>query len=210
MLKANQTNGAASWVYNWATVPPDYLADSGLEFVPMQWNQVGIENLSATVTQIGAKNVLAFNEPDMPNQSNISPTTAATLWMQYFEPLKTTDSGIRLGAPAVSSGESGLDWLAEFMTACATCTIDFIPFHWYFLGYTNFYAYLYEVHSKYPNYPLWITEFAETTPTDAAVLTFMDATLTNQSSHPLDGIDFVERYAWFAYEVSCLLPVHFL
>ncbi|KAF7360278.1 Glycosyl hydrolase 53-domain-containing protein [Mycena venus] len=197
LLKANQTDGAASWVYNWGPVPPEYLTDSGLEFVPMQWNAVGIENLATTVKSIGAKNVLAFNEPDMVGQSNINPTDAATLWMKYFEPLKAT--GVRLGAPAVSSGDAGMAWLGEFMTACAKCTIDFIPFHWYGMGAENFYSYLYEFNQKFPEHPLWITEFADTTPTDTAMVAFMNATLTSLSGHPLDEIDFVERYAWFAY-----------
>ncbi|KAJ6487933.1 glycosyl hydrolase catalytic core-domain-containing protein [Mycena sanguinolenta] len=201
ILKANQSTGAVSWVYNWNSTAPDYLADSGLEFVPMQWNSVGIENLAATVKQLGAKHVLAFNEPDMVNQSNISPATAASLWMQYFEPLRTADSTIQLGAPAVSSGDSGMTWLSEFMTACATCTIDFIPFHWYGMGSANFYSYLFEFNQKFPNFPLWITEYADTTQTDAAITLFMDTTLTGESTQPLDDIDFVERYAWFAYEV---------
>ncbi|KAJ6558092.1 hypothetical protein B0H19DRAFT_946118, partial [Mycena capillaripes] len=183
-----------SWVYNWDHVLPDALAQSGIEYIPMQWNAVGIENLASTVANLGAKTVLAFNEPDMTTQSNISPTDAAALWMQYLEPLKASD--IRLGAPAISSNTSGPIWLAEFMTACAKCTIDFIPFHWYGEGAANFYSYLYYLNAQFPAYPLWITEFAETTPTDAAVLAFMNVTLSN-----LDTLNFVERYAWFAYSV---------
>ncbi|KAF7351224.1 Glycosyl hydrolase 53-domain-containing protein [Mycena sanguinolenta] len=200
ITKANQSTGAVSWVYNWNITAPDYLADSGLEFVPMQWNGVGIENLAATVKQLGAKYVLAFNEPDSSLQANMTPETAASLWMQYFEPLKTEDSTIQLGAPAVTSNGTGIPWLQKFMTECATCTIDFIPFHWYGMGSASFYQYLYEFNSLFPSYPLWITEYADTTLTDEAMTAFMDTTLTGESTHPLDDIDFVERYAWFAYE----------
>ncbi|KAG6819990.1 hypothetical protein H0H93_006693, partial [Arthromyces matolae] len=69
-----------------------------------------------------------FNEPDLNSQSNIQPAMAAQLWKQYIQPLAA--SGVRLGAPAVTNGPSGIPWLSSFLSNCTGCTIDFIPFHW--------------------------------------------------------------------------------
>ncbi|KAJ7195437.1 glycosyl hydrolase catalytic core-domain-containing protein [Mycena pura] len=194
ILKANNTASVVSWVYNWGLNPPDYLADSGIEFIPMQWGAADIENLAVTVKGLGAKTLLAFNEPDFDQQSNMNATYAAQLWMQYIEPLK--DSGVRLGGPAISSGATGQPWLTDFMAACSQCTIDFIPFHWYGDGTGGFYDYLYQLHGQFPNQTLWITEFAETSSNDSVVLDFL-----NQTTTTLDGLDWVERYAWFGYFV---------
>ncbi|KAJ7486043.1 hypothetical protein B0H11DRAFT_1675329, partial [Mycena galericulata] len=189
--QANTTASVVTWVYNWGLIPPDNLADSGIEYIPMQWGAADIENLAVTVKGLGATTILTFNEPDFDQQSNINATYAAELWMQYIEPLKA--DGIRLGAPAISSGATGKPWLTEFMAACSQCTIDFIPFHWYGDGTGGFYDYLYQLSGQF-NKTLWVTEFAETSSNDSVVLQFLNDTITT-----LDGLDFVERYSWFGY-----------
>ncbi|KAJ7796176.1 hypothetical protein B0H14DRAFT_82467 [Mycena olivaceomarginata] len=202
VFKANSTGSVASWVYNWGLIPPTYIADSGIEYIPMQWGAADIDKLAVTVKGLGAKTILAFNEPDFAEQSNMNATYAAQLWMQYIEPLKA--DGIRLGGPAVSSGTTGRPWLDEFMSACSQCTIDFIPLHWYGEGTGGFYDYIYQIHGQYPNHTLWITEYASTTANDSVVLDFMNTTIA-----ALDTLDFVERYAWFGFFV-CLAssPFH--
>lgn len=128
----------------------------------------------------------AFNEPDFASQSNIDPTYAAQLWKQYIQPLKA--QGVRLGGPAVTSAPSGRPWLTTFLAACTGCTIDFLPVHWYELcsyfsstqhhterisllrygtGVGNFYDYIWSFHGQFPNYPIWITEYASTSTDDA-------------------------------------------
>ncbi|KAJ7185696.1 glycosyl hydrolase catalytic core-domain-containing protein, partial [Mycena filopes] len=173
-----------------SSISADTHTASGLEYIPMQWNAEGIEDFAATVKSLGAKTILAFNEPDSATQSNINATYAAQLWMQYFEPLKATN--VRLGAPAISSAQSGPVWLTQFMAACAKCSIDFIPIHWYGSGTQNFFNYLGQLNKQFPNHPLWVTEFAESSADPAAVLSFMDITVP-----ALDGpaFPFIERYA---------------
>ncbi|KAJ7778224.1 hypothetical protein B0H16DRAFT_1502658 [Mycena metata] len=193
---ATQPISVASWVYDWGHSPPAALLQSGLEYIPMQWNAENIEDLAATVKSLNAKAVLAFNEPDNPKQSNMNATYAAQLWMQYFEPLRSTLPGISLGAPAISSAASGPVWLTQFMAACAKCTIDFIPIHWYGSGAQNFFNYVGQLSAQFPTHLLWVTEFAETSPDPATVLAFMNTVVP-----ALDGplFPFVERYAWFEY-----------
>lgn len=50
ILNINQTNSLISWQYDWGLTPPANLAESGVQYVPMQWGSGGIENLSATLS----------------------------------------------------------------------------------------------------------------------------------------------------------------
>lgn len=190
ILNANQSASVISWQYNWANVAPDYLATSNIPYVPMQWGSAGIQDFADTVKAQGADIILTFNEPDSSSQANMDPGDAAQLWMQYIQPLKA--QGIRLGGPAVTA--SGLGWLISFFQACTNCTIDFLPLHWYGDGVAGFYSYIWQVHSVYPQYPIWITEYAETSTNDTVVAEFLNATTVY-----LDSLDWIERYAWFCY-----------
>ncbi|KAF8073624.1 hypothetical protein FPV67DRAFT_1409792 [Lyophyllum atratum] len=194
---ANQSSSVLSWQYDWGQSPPTYLAQSKITYIPMQWGANGIETFAAKVKASGAKTVLTFNEPDFASQSNIDPARAAQLWKQYIQPLAA--SGIRLGAPAVTNAPSGRPWLASFLSACTGCTIDFIPFHWYGEGIGNFYDYLWQMHGQFPQYPLWVTEFATTSTNDADVLDFITSSITY-----LDSLDWIQGYAWFGYFVSAV------
>ncbi|KAF8158278.1 hypothetical protein B0H34DRAFT_656390 [Crassisporium funariophilum] len=193
--KANTSASVVSWQYDWAQTPPDYLAKSGIQYIPMQWGVNGIETFAAKVRAQKAKIILGFNEPDFDSQSNIDPVRAAALWKQYINPL--ADSGVRLGAPAVTNAPSGRPWLANFLAACNGCKIDFIPIHWYGQGIGNFYDYLWQVHYQFPNYPIWVTEYASTSTNDAEVLDFLTST-----ARYMDTLDWIGGYAWFAFFVS--------
>ncbi|KAH9486438.1 Alkali-sensitive linkage protein 1 [Psilocybe cubensis] len=192
IINANQTNSLISWEYNWSNLPPDYLATSNIPYVPMQWGSVGIDTFADNVKAQGAKTILSFNEPDFDQESNILPEDAAKLWMQFLEPLKA--SGIRLGGPAVTNSPTGRPWLVSFLQACSNCTIDFLPLHWYGSGLDSFYGYIFDVHNQFPQYPIWITEYAETSPNDTVVFNFMNATIT-----AMDSLSWIERYSWFGY-----------
>lgn len=58
VLNINQTHSLISWVYDWGLDAPAYLADSGIEYVPMQWGAGNIENLAASVKAQGSKVIL--------------------------------------------------------------------------------------------------------------------------------------------------------
>ncbi|KAF9071195.1 glycosyl hydrolase catalytic core-domain-containing protein [Rhodocollybia butyracea] len=197
VLNINQTKGLVSWQYDWGLTPPPNLAQSGIQYIPMQWGSGGIENLSQALQAQNATILLTFNEPDFNQQSNIDPNTAAQLWMQHIEPLRTTIPGIRIGAPAVSSDTTGVPWLTSFFGACTNCTVDFLPIHWYGEGVEGFYSYLFQLYSQFGNRTIWVTEYADTSLADSDVMTFM-----NQTTAYMDTLDFVERYAWFGYFVG--------
>ncbi|KAJ3859580.1 hypothetical protein EV359DRAFT_50623 [Lentinula novae-zelandiae] len=206
---SNAANTVISWEYNWAVTPPTNLP-SGIAHVPMQWGQANIEAFENTVKEAGAKYVLAsctnnslwgFNEPEQLSQSNINATAAASLWQKYMNPLSA--SGIKIGAPAVSSAPEGKTWLDDFFSACdKKCKIDFLPLHWYGQGSQYFLGYLSDMHTAFPEYNLWVTEFADTTMNnEATVKSFL-----TDSIQKMDALSYVERYSWFDYSVNFCRP----
>ncbi|KAJ7031608.1 glycosyl hydrolase catalytic core-domain-containing protein [Mycena alexandri] len=194
LVKTN--NGQCSWFYNWSPSPSPAVP-AGLAFVPMQWGRENVAQFVDTVRKSGAKIVLGFNEPELGGQSNIPPAEAAQLWQQYIQPLKS--AGVRLGSPAVSSAPAGLPWLASFMKECTRCTIDFVVVHWFGEGANNFIGYLERVHATFPQYSVWITEFACASGNSGDIATFLAAALKFLDG-PAQG--WIERYSWFAFARS--------
>lgn len=180
-----------SWVYDWGSTTPSYLKDTDMTYVPMQWGEDNVDNFMAEVQAQNAKIILGFNEPDLSSQSNIAPMTAASLWVQYIQPLSA--HGVRLGGPAVSNAPSGIPWLSQFLGNCTECTFDFIPIHWYGDGLDNFKDYVESFYGKF-SLPMWVTEFASTSSNVSEVEDFCTDAITY-----LDDQDWIEGYAWFAF-----------
>lgn len=182
------------WFYNWSA---DKGSDTSAEFVPMLWtgNQGNADQFGDKVRTQGAECILGFNEPERPEQANMSPGDAARVWKEHVEPLR--EQGIRLGSPSVASTEEGLNWLQAFLNE--GCQIDFLALHWYGLGVDNFIGYITSARERFGSrYPVWVTEFACTSwnrnepVSQDEINQFFD-----QSLERLDGTDWVERYAWF-------------
>lgn len=118
-----------TWLYNWSPDPTP--GASSLEFVPMQWNNVNINLLSSKLKSNNATAVLGFNEPELPDQSNMSSKLAASEWVRYIEPLRK--AGCRCGSPGISSAPHAVGYLQDFLGRIrnAGSDIDFYCFHWY-------------------------------------------------------------------------------
>ena len=182
------------WSYDW-----DNAANSTLdaEYIPMRhngsWNAYGNINAKQRTTH-----ALGFNEPDRPDQANMTVEAALDQWPNLLQ------SGLRVGAPAVSDSGSagmGLDWLYTFMDQADArgYRVDFIPLHFYKCDWTasQYYNYLLGVYQR-TGRPVWVTEFNNganwcgTAPTLAA-----NATRIGQFLDMLEDAPFVERYAIF-------------
>lgn len=180
------TTGDLTWYYNYAASPTAAFANTGLEFVPMQWGapssntDMTFYNTVAQLIDAGTRiqYVLAFNEPDgcTAGGSCVDAATAAATWLREIEPLKTKYH-VQLGAPAVTGSPTGFTWLQQFFTACAgNCSADFIPVHWYgdFQGLASHVG---QVNATYPNMSMWVTEYA-----DPSVTLEESQTFYNQSA----------------------------
>jgi hypothetical protein len=186
--------GLVSWAYNWGSSTSSIA--STLEYVPMLWG-LDTSDITSWVTKAtaaiasGSTHLLAFNEPDYSGQANLGYAAAAAGYLTYMQPFA---SKAKLGSPAVTNGGDpmGLTWLANFVSACSTCTIDFVAIHWYNGGTAaDFQAYITKAYAAGGNRPLWITEF-EASGTTAEQQAFLETMLPW-----LDASDMVERYAYF-------------
>jgi hypothetical protein len=178
------------WWYNWGANGSGQAA--GIEFDPMIW---GTKQLPAKPTQ--AQYLLTFNEPDNPQQSNMSPTAAVGYWPQIQSIAKT--AGIPyIVSPAVASYSPTDTWIESFMTACTNCQIDYIAVHFYgcslhtsgkFTGLAEYLAQFYQF-----NKPIWLTEFSCDPSQSVALQTaYMQAAIPYLESEP-----HVFRYSWFS------------
>lgn len=186
--------GLVSWAYNWGSSTSSI--SSTLEYVPMLWG-LGASDITAWTTKAtaaiasGSSHLLAFNEPDYSGQANLGYAAAAAGYLTYMQPFA---GKAKLGSPAVTNGGDpmGLTWLSNFVSACSTCTIDFVCIHWYNGGTAaDFQAYIAKAYTAGGNRPLWITEFeASGTATEQAA--FLETMLPWLDASPM-----VERYAYF-------------
>ena len=96
----------------------------------------------------------------------------------------------RSSPPGLRENEPRLT-LYRFITKCTSCTISFIPIHWYG-SFESFASHVGEYHQAFPGIPLWVTE-----------LGFAHQSLTvtqgffNASVEYLDRLEYVQRYSWF-------------
>jgi RNA polymerase sigma factor (sigma-70 family) len=188
----------AAWYYNWSP-NPSVSAISGVEFVPMVW---GGGNVGADVAKAKAngKVLLGFNEPDLKEQSNMSVQQVLDLWPQ----LQAT--GMRLGSPAPAYGaDTPGGWFDQFMTGIKQrgYRVDFITLHWYGGDFSTnatnqLKNYIQNVYNRY-HLPIWLTEYALMRFDNGTVYPSADqqVTFVKNSTAMLQGLSYVERYAWF-------------
>lgn len=177
------------WHYDWDNATT---SSADIEYVPMRhnlnWNAYSNINSKRDSTH-----ALGFNEPDRPDQANMTVAQALDQWPNLLA------SGLRLGAPAPSDAAAGLDWLYDFMDEAdaRNYRVDFVPVHFYKGGWsaTQFRDWLQGIFDR-TGRPLWVTEFnngANWTccdPTPAA-----QAGIINEFIEMLDSAPFVERYS---------------
>ena len=162
---------------------------------------VWASNVNASIAKYNTDAVIAFNEPDLCGDggSCINVSTAAAGYKKWMNPLAGT---VRLGAPAVTNGESatmGLAYLQTFLTQCTGCHIDFVPIHWYgdAGGSSDFEHHVREAYRVAGGRPLWVTEFGTTSGSAEQTLDFLETVM-----RWMDGSHMVERYAWFMDKVG--------
>ncbi len=178
--------------------------NSAFTHVPMLWGTRSVDlgpwkGLADAAVKNGVTHFLGFNEPNNRGQANMSPQDAAKAWRTYLEPY--AKQGVKLGAPAIDNGPTGLQWLKDFMSACSDCTIDFVPFHWYdsCTNYPYFKSHVSDVYAAGGKRPLWLTEFAGNGDA-AAQKTFLEKVMPW-----LDQNRQVERYSWFLVQDGSLM-----
>lgn len=189
------------WYYNWGTAPNG--ETPGIQFVPMIWAHANVNanELHAAVAS-GAGVLLGFNEPDVQDQSNMTVEQAIADWPR----LQAT--GLRLGSPATGTGDDTQTngWLAHFMAQIKAhgYRVDFICMHPYQANFDvaqameNLHREIAYVHDTY-HLPVWVTEYGMV---DWHKNSYPDpdtaARFATSSAAMMNGLPFVERYAWYS------------
>jgi hypothetical protein len=145
------------WLYNWNI---DRQSTPDIEYVPIKqkrwWPGLGHDWKAR-----GSLHLLGFNEPDRPDQANMSVDEAIAGWPELL------GTGLRLGSPAVSDG--GLGWLYQFMEKAdrAKLRVDFVAVHYYRAvpdpgdgraAAAQLKAFLQDIHDRTKR-PIWVTEW---------------------------------------------------
>ena len=185
-----------AWYYTWGPRAIEGIPLS--KFVPMVWGRHLYPKELNTLQRLGKiPFLLAFNEPDHPDQANMSVDEAIRMWPE----ISTLSNQISSPAPAQALGP----WLEKFVQVAKfkKQNFDFVAVHLY--GPPDTKIFLDRVDKIYQKYqlPIWITEFAvadysakgkpgKNRFSEASVLSFMKAVLPE-----LEKRKYVMRYAWF-------------
>jgi hypothetical protein len=171
----------------------------------MIWGAGSVTAANLAKAKAQGRTLLAFNEPDLAEQANMTVERALELWPQ----LEAT--GMRLGSPAPAYGaDTPGGWFDRFMTGARArgYRVDFISLHWYGSDFSaaavgHLRGYIQKVYERY-KLPIWLTEYAligfsggVRYPTQEQQVAFVRG-----STAMLQSLSFVERYAWFALPSS--------
>ena len=196
---------AISWDYNWGndqnSLAATWMDEEGIEFCPMCWNSnYNADRIRAYVAaHPSTKYLLAFNEPNLKDQANMTPAKAAEFWSPVVALAK--ERNLKLVSPAMNYGtvagySDPIKWLDEFFAQpnVSIEDIDAISIHCYMASpqaVKNYIA-MFEKYGK----PIWLTEFCawEEYAIHSAEdqMTYMCSMLNH-----LEQNTSVERYAWF-------------
>ena len=205
-------DSGAEWYYTWGSADSNIKVPKGVEYVPMIWGRANVTKSELAAAQSAKGNtLLAFNEPDLAGQSNMTVEQALDEWP------KLQATGLRLGSPATAYGaESAGLWLDKFMKGAAQrgYRVDFIALHWYQWdgsvagSVKRLKTFLTKVHDRY-GLPVWLTEFSAISFADGTTKTAsvsQQAAFLTASVTMMNKLSFVERYAWFALPPMDDLP----
>jgi hypothetical protein len=171
----------------------------------MIWGSAAVNDGTINTAKAQGRVLLGFNEPDRGDQSNLTPERALELWPSL------TATGMRLGSPAPSFGaDRAGGWLDRFMSGAKAngYRVDFIALHWYGSDFSpaatnQLKGYLQATYNRY-HLPIWLTEYALINFTGSPKFPTQEqqAQFVRSSTAMMQGLPFMERYAWFALPSS--------
>jgi len=206
-LGAMVTQIGATWAYDWSDHPENSFTIStsvpaGVELLAMVRSSTDISALSSS----SYKEIIGYNEPDV-SGSAVDVITAISNWPAVVA------TGKRIGSPAPANTKlvPG-DWFYDFMSGIEAkgSHVNFICLHHYLPtgSVSDFQSYIEGVYNMY-RLPIWVTEWAYVdysqtppkVPSESEQVTFMSA-----AAQMMEGLSYVERYAWFALPESSAQP----
>lgn len=187
-----------TWFYNWNT---GLDTTPSVEYVPIRQND-GWPSFTPAYTKEGYTHLLGFNEPDRPDQANMTVEAAINSWPALLK------SGLRVGSPATSDPFN--PWMGSFMAQAEAKNyrIDYVALHCYwYKSAAQWKSDLQNIYDRYKR-PIWITEWniganwtGNSFPDGPLLLTDANAIKhKNDLAGVLDVLettDYVERYSLY-------------
>lgn len=192
-----------SWCYNWGSQPSSsdisvFLDFYKVEYIPMAWNGVNATQIRAyKQSHPECGYILAFNEPNLTDQANMTPKQAAEKWPELKA--LAQELGLKIVSPAMNYGtlagySDPVKWLDEFFQLVPKTDVCAIALHCYMGSAGAMYNYIHRF-DKY-GLPIWMTEFCSwDKPAPSSVEAQMD--YMSEAIVMLEAEPCVERYAWF-------------
>ncbi|MDD2996991.1 MAG: glycosyl hydrolase [Paludibacter sp.] len=191
-----------SWFYNWGPNISESVStatqSAGMDYFPMAWNgNFNADQIRAyKAAHPECEYLLAYNEPNLTDQANMTPAQAAANWPALKS--LADELNMKIISPAMNYGTlSGYSdpivWLDEFFKLIPIDDVDGIAVHCY-MGNASAMAWFLNRFGKY-NKPVWLTEFC-------AWENNIKST-ADQMVYMSDAVNYLEahqntvRYAWF-------------
>jgi len=190
-----------SWYYAWGTTQSmaSQAKTLGVQFYPMVWNGNG--SWASQITNLKANDpdcdyILAYNEPNLSDQANMTPQQAAAKWTALYDLARQLN--MKIVSPAMNHGtlagwQDPIYWLDEFFKLVPLSQVDAIAVH----SYLPSAASMKEFTQRFYKYgkPIWLTEFCawdNNIGNAQAQMAYMSEALQWLEADPM-----IERYAWF-------------
>ncbi len=196
---------AVSWSYDWSNNVPSAKVQEqfdryGMEYIQMTWNDQyspdSIRKYKREHPEV--EYILAFNEPNLTDQADMTPAEAAAFWPAVKA--LASELGLKIVSPAMNYGtkEGYSDpwkWLDEFFAqpGVSLDDVDGIAIHCYMGSVSALKDYI-NGFKKYGK-PIWLTEFCNwdnNNVSESAQMKYMC-----EAINYLEGDPDVIRYAWF-------------
>ncbi|KAF2730763.1 hypothetical protein EJ04DRAFT_515043 [Polyplosphaeria fusca] len=192
-----------SFAYNWGATQYGSKLPAGIKYSPMmhkpqdmsadEWLGHVDDNVAS-----GSDLIMGFNEPDHPDQANLSPDAACTAWTEYMDPVKAAHGDVTILGPSVTNGPApmGLSWLEGFQQKCPDAKWDATNIHFYDIydngaGVQRFIDHVEEAAEKFGK-KVFVTEYGLRSGSDDEAIKFLQETMKY-----LEGSDKVSGYSYF-------------
>ncbi|CAO1636251.1 unnamed protein product [Parajaminaea phylloscopi] len=186
--------GDISFYHHWQEGAVDQMPKH-IEYVPMFWGPKywgKWEERKQEIKKFKSNRILAFNEPDVKGQSDMTPEYAATLFMKELQPYRK--KGIKVSSPQIVWDVNWMDSFLKHLRAKGG-DVDFMAIHWYgsYTELSKFKKWVSKIHKRY-NKAVWVTEYGVTAsshPSQGQIKNFHV-----QATNWMRKVGYVKRAAW--------------
>lgn len=186
--------GSISWYHHWQSGPVPQMPND-VEYIPMLWGPSKMNLWNQRKKHFGKhkpKYILAYNEPDVKGQANMSPKQAAKHFMKHLEPYRR--KGIKVSSPQIVWNTKWMDsFLKELRHRGGD--VDFMAIHYYgsWKDVKRLQKWIKKIRTRY-NKNIWLTEYGVTASSKGSAKQIKN--FQTRVTNWMDKKKYVKRVAW--------------